>query len=57
MNGNENVGVHFLDLKHVVEVGTVVVLAGVARAALDNGFFGILVLFFREYEYFLSLVF
>lgn len=39
VNGDQNVSVHFFDFKHVIKIGTVVVLASIAFAALDNRLF------------------
>ncbi len=45
VNGNEDVSVHFFDFKHVIEIGSVVILACVAFAALNYGLFRILMFF------------
>jgi hypothetical protein len=45
VNGNEDVSVHFLDFKHVIEIGSVVILACVAFTALHYGLFRIFMFF------------
>jgi hypothetical protein len=45
VNGNKDVSVHFLDFKHVIEIGSVVILACVTFAALYDGFLRILMFF------------
>ena len=45
VNSNKDVSVHFLDFKQVIEIGSVVILACVAFAALYNRVLRILMLF------------
>ena len=45
VNGNEDVSIHFFDFKHVIEIGSVVILACIAFAALNYGLFRILMFF------------
>jgi hypothetical protein len=45
VNCDKDVSVHFLDFKHVIEIGSVVILACVAFAALYDGFLRIFMFF------------
>jgi hypothetical protein len=45
VNCYKDVSIHFLDFKHVIEIGSVVILACVAFAALYDGFLRILMFF------------
>jgi hypothetical protein len=45
VNGNKDVSVHFLDFKHMIEIGSVVILACVAFTALNDGFLRIFMFF------------
>ena len=47
VNSDKDVSVHFLDFKHVIEIGSVVILACVAFTALYDGFLRILMFFIR----------
>jgi hypothetical protein len=45
VNSNDDVSVHFFDFKHVIEIGSVVILACVAFAALYYGLLRIFMFF------------
>lgn len=45
VNSDEDISVHFLDFKHVIEIGSVVILACVAFTALYYGLFRIFMFF------------
>jgi hypothetical protein len=45
VNCDKDVSIHFLDFKHVIEIGSVVILACVAFTALYDGFLRILMFF------------
>jgi hypothetical protein len=47
VNSDKDVSVHFLDFKHVIKIGSVVILACVAFTALYDGFLRILMFFIR----------
>ena len=45
VNSDEDISVHFLDFKHVIEISSVVILACVAFTALNYGLFRIFMFF------------
>jgi hypothetical protein len=45
VNCDKDVSIHFLDFKHVIEIGSVVILACVAFTALYDGFLRIFMFF------------